>query len=263
MTFYKARIILTSTTKPEKLNNATKDDFECISKEIFTHKNNNYYKVYTENTDEYFWLVLEYNNPSPRRDTILDTETKQEKKNARSPTEVELIKQGFFLYHYEKQILYIKNYDDKKILLDILKENNKNNKYRIDSFYQDSEHFVKTLDSIQEIRFADANGLFGGGLRKTLNIDQDSQPDDFVLSLKYKDKSKKSILSFIKNLFDSNNNLRIKDLLIKGKDENNFGVIFNQNTFFQKITIKPLKTNENIWDKESVKEKLLEAIYDN
>ncbi|TLE07919.1 hypothetical protein [Helicobacter bilis] len=83
------------------------------------------------------------------------------------------------------------------------------------------------------------------------------------LSLKYKDKSKKNILSFIENLFVSKDNLRIKDLLIKGKDKNSFGVIFNQNTFFQKITIKPLKTNESIWDKESVKEKLLEAINDN
>lgn len=264
MEFYKARIILTSTTKPEKLNHATKDDFEHISKEIFIHKKNNYYKGYIENTDEYFWLAIEYNSPSPRRDTILDTQTKQEKKNTRSLTEVELIQQGFFLYHYEKQILYIKNYDDKKILLDILQESNKNNKYEIDSFYQDSEHFIKTLDSIQEIRFADANGLFGGGLIKTLNIDQDSRPDDFVLSLKYKDKSKKKILSFIENLFVSKDNLHIKDLLIKGKDKNNFGVIFNQNTFFQKITInEPLKTNESIWDKENVKEKLLEAINDN
>lgn len=147
-------------------------------------------------------------------------------------------------------------------MLDILQESNKNNKYEIDSFYL-LEHFIKTLDSIQEIRFADANGLFGGGLIKTLNIDQDSRPDDFVLSLKYKDKSKKNILSFIENLFVSKDNLRIKDLLIKGKDKNSFGVIFNQNTFFQKITIKPLKTNESIWDKESVKEKLLEAINDN
>lgn len=50
-------------------------------------------------------------------------------------------------------------------------------------------------------------------------------------------------------------------MLIKGKDSDKFGVVFNQDTFFQKISIEPQKTQENIWNKESVKEQLLKVIH--
>lgn len=258
--FYKARIIQKSTSKPEKYNYPTKEDFINIPPTLHITKKNNFYKGYTEITDEYFWLYIEYNSPNPRRDMIIDTQTQQERENTRSKTEVELSKQGFFLYHYTKQILYIKSYDDKKILLDILRKHNANNEYKIESFYESMAEFMDVLDSIQEIKFADADGLFGE-LREHLNIDQDSRPDTFSVSLKYEDRSKSRFEQFLPFLFEAQDKCSIKNLLIKGKDSDKFGVIFNQDTFFQKISIEPQKTQENIWNEESVKEQLLKVIH--
>lgn len=261
--FYKMRIIQKSNTKAEINNYPTEEDFVKIfqEQEVNYEKNNKYYSGKIETTKNYFWLCVEYNNLSPRREKLHNIQTGTERENTRSKVEVELVKQAFFLYHYAREILYVRveNFDDRKILLDILKERDKINKYSIESIYTDSKKFMDILDSVTEIKFADADNLFGT-LRKYLNIDADSQPDAFSVFLKYKNRSKSKIENFFSFLFASNNKFDIKNLVIKGKDKDNFGVIFNQDTFFKKIIIKPKKTDEDIWDTNSVKEKLLEII---
>lgn len=261
--FSKTRILTESRYRSEVLNYPERTEFDKIlNEESWVYGENHCKIVDKENTNDYFWLYVEYNKLNPRRENIYNIETKKERPNERTHLEVELIKQNFFLYHYKSNILYIKNLDDKNILIEMLTQYNQGIKYSIESFYS-LEEFMSKLKSVNKISFVDAEGLFGT-LRTHLNLDAKAYPDIFQLTLQYEhnpiliDKIK----SFLEYLIRENSNYKIKNLIIKGLDENDFETIFKKNTFTQKIGISPSKNSEDMWDYQDVKKLLLEEIQD-
>lgn len=88
----------------------------------------------------------------------------------------------------------------------------------------------------------------------------DAHPDAFQLILQYDKSSVEKLADFIKSLFTKYHSYEIKNLFIKGYDENNFETIFNKDTFTQKIGINPKKNHEDLWDFQDVKTCLLEEI---
>ena len=52
----------------------------------------------------------------------------------------------------------------------------------------------------------------------------------------------------------------LKDLIIRGTDENNFSVIFNNDTFSRKVIIQSEKDENATFNPESIKNELLKGI---
>lgn len=259
ITFSKLRIVRKSDKTPEQYTCPSKENFGNIPQDPeIDLKTSDGYKMRAENTDEYFWLTVEYNTLNPRRNQLYNVKTKEERPNNRTRDEIEPNKQRFFLYHHSSGILY-QTSEKEKILKHCLEKYNKGETYYFESIFENKDEFIEHLKKVKEISFVDGSGLLGD-LRKHLNILTDSCPDVLKISLQYKDRDKSFFKNLFPHLFKDEEKHKIDNLLIKGIDEDSFSVVFNKQTFIQKTSIQPKITDEGVWDAEDVKRHLLETI---
>jgi len=219
-----------------------------------------YYEVSVHKKKEYIWLDVLFGSPSPRDEVLTNINNGNKKSNPRARIETELLKQVFCLYHFSKQTLYLSNAKKKKLIEVILKDKTGLD-FKVKSFFKTKDEFIDLLKSVNEISFTEARNLFHKNSierQALIDLTGTDSPDDFTITTKY---SKANVISgFLDKLFNGWTNNSLKDLLIRGTDEDNFSIIFNNDTFVRKIDILSSKDPNGKFNSKSVKSSLLQEL---
>jgi len=220
-----------------------------------------YYEIIVQKHTDYIWFYFNYGNPIPRDANLTNIDTGQKKKNPRENTKTELLKQLFCLYSYSKEILYISNYNKRKLFETVLKEKTSTS-FMVKSISKTKDEFIELIKKISEISFTEARNLFNENSKERqalIDLTGTDAPDDFTITAKYSNQMTKKIKNFILKLINtkSKTNSALKDLIIRGTDEDNFSVIFNNDIFIRKVNIKSDKDENGRFDSKSVKDTLL------
>ncbi len=253
------QLIVESDVGTERFVNPTKDLFDSIDNTPITN-DGVYYEVECENNNEYLWLYLNFGKASPRNDKITNIETGEKKDNSRKNDEAELLDQLFVLYFYDKKTLYISNSKKKKIVELLLKRNTKQD-FNIKSFYKSPNEIISILKKIDKIKFTHKSNLFNQNSKERqalIDLTGTDAPESFTIEASY---STHNISNFLRVLFNGQEDNRISDLVICGRDESDFNFIYNTDSFSRRIDTLCEKINESgMFNPENVKQSLLNVI---
>lgn len=258
--FYLMQLIEDSLQQGERFVPLDADSFKDIPETFHTLVDNTYYEVSVQKHIDYIWFIFDFGNPSPRDENLTNINTGEKKDNPRKYIETELLKQLFCLYHYSKKILYLSNSKKQGLFKSILKEK-LDTDYIVKNFYKTHEEFISLIKSIEEISFTEARNLFNLNSKERhalIDLTGTDAPDNFTITAKYSNTNR--IKTFIFHLFEAKSKHSLNDLLIRGTDDRNFSVLFNNDTFSRKLNIQCAKDENGKFDTESVKEALLKVI---
>lgn len=218
------------------------------------------YKIDTEIiSNEYFWMSIDYGSPTPHREVLINIETFNEDINPRKENQVELTSQSFFLYSFKNKLLYASNSRHLNLFISVLKsQTNKN--FQINKVYINSDEFMSKIKNVKKISFSAFDDLFFSNTKEynaIIDLTGTSCPKKFTLIANY---DNHSITNFLKGLFTKRKNSSISELMISGFDSDGFEMLYNTDTFSNKIPLRIKKNNEGVYDMEEIKNNLLDKI---
>lgn len=259
LSFSTLQIIWESDTNTIRYNEAGKKEFTKIPEEFEYSERGTFYKVYTELTDNYFWLVAEYGKPEPHRDKWVDVNTFEEEKNKRKTTQVELTNQSFLFYSFSSKLLYLSNSRHIKLMSKILSDKSEN-KFFIKRLLVNFDEFIEIIKSVNKIKFTGFNNLFNTESKEFKAIEDltgTSAPESFTLEATY---NKSKISQFLRRLNQSRLDQQIDKLVITGLDESGLETIYNVDTFTSQINIFCSKNAEGVYEQDLIKSNLMNKI---
>jgi len=248
-------------TKGERFLKPTKKTFESLdSFDTITIKEY-YYEIKIDSSEQYIWFAFDFGNPSPIDNKLTNVKTNEKKENPRTEDEVELLHQFFVLYDFKKDLLYISNSNKKNIFKEII-ENKLKKRFIIKNIYKSKKEFISVLKSVDEISFTERKNLFNKDSKRRkalIDLTGTDAPTSFSLKTKYS----KDIMGkeFISGLIKAKEDEELKNLVIKGVDNEGFGVVYNIDAFSKKIKIKVKKEENGKYNPEIIKENLLKELY--
>ena len=239
----------------------TQETFENLDDQFSIVFDGVYYEVCVEKSDDFIWFSFDYGKPNPRDEKLTNIINGNKRDNDRDLTEAELIQQFFCLYRYSDELMYMSNVKKQNILKAILKEK-LNQKFSFKTIKKTKEEFISILTKINKITFTEARNLFSYNSKKRqalVDLTGTDAPEEFSIEASYEESSK--MFNFINELFiEKEQNDSVKDLIICGSDENNFEIIFNNDTFNKKIDVKNKRDENGKYISAEVKENLLKEI---
>lgn len=208
--------------------------------------------------DDYVKVYIEYGNPFPRPDNVINTDTHQAEDNPRNNNQYEP-KQEFALIDFTKSILWLSNSKRKTFFTDILKEKLETTNIIIKNVYSE-EDFINSIKKVEEIKFSAVPNLFSSTQTLTQKLSEEILgygSNIATLILKYSNGSSvtENILSKIKNLLSHKETY--KSLVITGRDADNFGIIFNNEILSKRIPLKAIINDNEIFNVENVYSQLI------
>lgn len=219
-----------------------------------------YYEVIVEKEDGYIWFAFDYGKPDPIDDKLTNIKTGSKKDNPRENDEAELLHQLFALYYFNTNLLYFSNLNKEKMFETMLQEKLQK-PFITKKFFKSKEEFIEILKEVDEISFTEAKDLFNQNSKARqalIDLTGTDAPERFTLNTKYNKKS--NITGFIKKLLQSKDDLELNELVIRGVDNDNFGFMFNVDTFVQRIYLTSEKNEKGKFDAELIKQELLKIL---
>jgi hypothetical protein len=219
-----------------------------------------YYEINVEKEDNYIWFVFDYGKPDPIDDKLTNINTGSKKDNPRENDEAELLHQLFALYDFNKNLLYLSNLNKEKMFEKMLQEKLQR-PFVTKKFFKPKDEFINVLKEVNEISFTEAKDLFNqdSKTRKALkDLTGTEAPEKFKLDTTYPKDS--NIVGFIKKLIQSKSKFELNELVIRGIDNDNFGFVFNVDSFVQRITLSSKKNENGKFDADLIKQELLKRL---
>ncbi|RBQ32789.1 hypothetical protein CRU92_03480 [Arcobacter sp. FW59] len=254
------QVIEETKTTGDRFVYPTYETFKSMEDEFNILIDGIYYEVIVEKTNDYIWFSFDFGKPNPRDNQLTDIITGEKRENDRELTEAELIQQFFCLYCFKRNLLYISNSKKKNTLSIVFKEK-MNQKFSFKTIQKTKDEFISILEGVNEITFTETKHLFSfdskkrEALKDLTGIDS---PNEFTISAKYTKSNE--LVDFIKELFLEKKNNTLKDLIIRGNDEDNFEIIFNNDSFSRKIEIQINKDENGKYLNDEVKNNLLKEL---
>lgn len=242
--FNKLQLIEESFDSTERFVAPTKDTFKAIESQFHLLIDDTYYEINTETTNDYIWFAFDYGKPNPIDDTLTNINTGRKKDNPRNIDEAELLHQLFAFYDFSNQLLYLSSLH-KTSLFELMLAEQLQIKVSVKKVYKSADEFIKVLKQVDEISFTEIADLFNHDSKKRqalIDLTGTDAPDRFTLMAKYS--KNRDIVGFIKELMSSKQDHYLKELVIKGVDNDDFEFVFNVDSFIQKIII-PINKDEN------------------
>jgi len=249
-----------SSGEGERYIKINTDAFESIQTDFHITIDDTYYEVTTKKEHAYTLFSFDFGKANPRDSQVTNVITGKKKDNPRKGIEAELLKQLFCLYHFNSETLYISNYQKLPFFLNVLQKQLKR-KFVTKSFFKDKEEFISILKSVDKISFTEAKELFNqdSAERKALtDLTGTDAPDKFTIEAEYSKPFE--IKPFLDKLLKSKGKDNLKDLMISGRDERNFCILYNHDTFLKRVTIKCGKEGDGKFNSDIVLNKLLEEV---
>lgn len=259
LSFSTLQLIWESDTKVTRYIEAEKDAFVKIPEEFEYSESGAFYKIYTELTDEYFWLVAEYGKPEPHREKWVDVNTFKEEMNKRKSTQVELTNQSFLFYSFSSKQLYLSNSRHIRLMSKILSDKSEN-KFLVKRLLVNFDEFIEIIKSVNKIRFTGFNNLFNTDSKEFKAIEDltgTSAPESFTLEATY---NKGKIATFLRRLNQSRLEQQIDKLVIAGVDESGLETIYNVDTFTSQINILCSKNTEGVYEQDLIKSAIMDKV---
>jgi hypothetical protein len=259
ITFSIMQLIEESTSSGDRFVFPSKDSFALLEDAVKFNDNQTRFEINIEKADDYTFFVFKFGNPSPRDENLTDINTGNKRENSRTTTEVELNNQAFFCYHFQKNLLYLSNSQKKTAFEKMLKEK-LNTDFKLKTLFKDINEFLNTLKECSRINFSHINDLFSSDSTKKqalADLTGTDAPNEFTITAKY---SKHNIENFIRSLSQEKNNNKISSLIINGLDESGFGIVYNTESFQQKIKIAATKDDNGKFKTDEVLNNLLNEI---
>lgn len=253
------QLIEESTISGDRFIFPTKSSFDSLEGTIQFNDCQTYYEIAIEVADEYILFVFNFGNPTPRDSELTDINTGAKRENSRTITETELNNQAFFFYHFQKSLLYLSNSQKKTAFEKMLKEK-LNVDFKLKTLFKDVNEFLNTLKECSRINFSHINDLFSNDSAKKqalADLTGTDSPNEFTITAKY---SKHRIENFIRNLVQEKNSNKISSLIINGFDESGFGIVYNTDSFQQKIKINVTKDDNGKFKTDELRNNLLNEI---
>lgn len=214
-----------------------KKDFpDKYDKNLDSLKGINHVKISSE--FNYIFFTIESGSLEPRDDYVIDKTSKQKRKNPKKETEIELLKQLFAYYDYKTNLLYLSDVRNRKHFEDIIHEITGEN-FLLKGIYEEKEKFLELLSNVEEIKFTTKNNIFSGNSRKRNSLKEfigTPEIPDLTLDIKANSHSFNPV-KLVNDLMKEEDDCAISGLLIRGKDESGFELVYNQETFIKKITV--------------------------
>lgn len=257
--FSEIQVIVESTERGEQYVNPSCNTFEALPASLKFNDGQTLYEINVEKSTDYIYWIFRFGNPTPRDKSLIDIQTLEKRENMRKSTEAELNNQAFFLYHFGKKRLYASNTKKKKSLEMMLRNELKIN-FVFKDIYKDVDEFLGIMQECEQISFTHVNDLFSdSSVKKQALIDLTGtdSPAEFTIKAKYK---KHQISSFIRSLSVGKQNNQISSLVVCGKGNQGFDVVYNTDSFQQKIKINVEKDEDGMYDADRIKKELLLAI---
>lgn len=254
------QIIEESNIAGERFIYPTYDTFKDIENNFSILIDGIYYAVNVEKTDSYIWFSFDFGKPNPRDEHLTNIITGEKRENEREIIEAELIQQFFCFYCYDSELFYISNIKKKNTIKTVLKEKVKQ-KFEFKTIQKTKEEFISILNNVNQITFTEVGNLFNHdskrrqGLKDLTGIDT---PKEFTIEATYPQSNQ--LTTFIYDLFKEKDNHSLHDLIIRGSDENNFEIIFNNDTFSRKIEVKSNRDENGRYIASEVRENLLKEL---
>lgn len=211
--------------------------------------------------DKYFWVYTKYGRANPCPSAILDTNLSKYTENTRTKEKIEMGSQIFGLYDFQNKVFYLSNSQHRNTLQYLLSQEFGLNFY-IKSIFVDIEEYQKIIKNLKSIKFTSFHNLFT--YKNQLNtalVDLlgNNQPIDFTLEINcgYTGENKIPIIRNLKKMYD---NKEIKELVIKGENEEKFEQIFKAGVLNKKLTIYADRNSEGLFDPQEIQGLLLNKI---
>lgn len=228
-----------------------------------TTKAHSNYEVKHKLTNQYYWLYASYGNPLPLADKLLDTKNMHKINNPRTANQAELRNQFFALYHLDQKLLYLSNSQKVSFINDFIRDILSLGVI-IKKMYKSPEEFLDILQVIDNVNlisnhclFTDKSGLFDDAG----NILGLGNPDRVGIDFRYKhvEKTQAFITKFLE-LFKKKESIEYDQLLCVGRDDKNMEIVFNTDSFANKIDVKAQKNKNGMFLDHYVEEALVKQI---
>ena len=122
---------------------------------------------------------------------------------------------------------------------------------------------MSILKKVDKIRFTHVNNLFSQGSKERqalLDLTGTDAPESFTIEASY---NSHKITNFLQSLFRGQDESRISDLVISGRDESDFSFVYNVDSFSRRVDIICMRDKgSGLFNPESVKKELLKTIED-
>lgn len=206
-----------------------------------------YYLEYKSVKDEYIFLYFKMGKQSPYGEQVIKPDFSIDK-NPKNPNDVELNEQLFVFYYKKEDILYLSNFKKIEFFKKIL-ENQTESTIIIKPIYDNMNDFFEKLKILDKLKFTSIRrDLFSKQSDINNNLEDNygiGEPIEFTVEAKYKETMTNKLRNMLQTQLNKPNNKNVlKKIIIQGKDENNFPIIFNEDNFTKKMTF-PLQIDEN------------------
>lgn len=237
------------------LLNENQFDIETFNESILNnnplvfYENGTYHHVNIKVVNDFVQIYLEYGNPLPRPEHVINTETTQNEDNPRTEAQIEP-KQMFVLIDSRHSVAWFSNIKKSSILATIFTK--LGIRSEIKNIYN-AEDFIEKIKSINGIKLATTpETLFNATkLKHYLNNDiYGYGASSAILELKYHKtvSLEGDLMENLRDLFS--NRVSFDTFIVSGKDDGNMDVVFNNESLVEKIflDIKPLPSGEYLSD---------------
>ena len=240
----------------ENINEAWNQDFEDNKTHII-------HNVICKLKDEkYFLLYDNFGSPNPRPNKVYEINSKSKVSNPRSETQVELKRQLFCLYNIETKILYLNNSKSIGFIQKYLSKIT-SCEVIIKRIFKNIDEFVKTLSSIEKIKFIAHRDIFTSNIqsfKEIKNIFGIDEPESFTLEANYKISVDEHIRRVIEKFRNEQLQAPNSCLTCVGRDDNGIEQIFSENAFSKSFDIMVAENSEHLFNAEDVFNELIRKI---
>jgi len=257
LSFNILQIVEESQVSGDRFIYPNKETFKDIEEDFHRLIEGTYYEVIADDNEDFIWFSFKFGKPNPRDNHVTHVKTGEKRTNQRDTEETELLYQFFCLYNYNTNYLYISNTNKKNILKKIIHEKT-DKKYTFKSIKKTADEFMSILNKVDKITFTETKNLFSQDTKRRqalVDLTGTDAPDAFTIEAEYGEQS--TIKKFINRLLTEQTNHTLKDLIICGSDEDDFDVIFNNDTFTRKVDIECKKDESGKYSADEVRESLI------
>lgn len=224
--------------------------------------------------DRFYWCSLEYQESLSYNERVYNDESKNIENNPRKPHQKELSSQLFAVYDTTTGYLFLNNSKKRNVLefLFNIKLSDNEDKIVIKPVYISYSEFSEKLKLIKEIHLQALPTLFNtqGSDDNSGLLDFFKHQDD-ILGLNGADKIEFKVsfrnvpvserfTALLNKLNIAQKQSKLEKLICTGFDDNNLEVIFNTETFNQKVSVEIVRDNNSRYSSAEVKDKVIKKL---
>lgn len=216
-----------------------------------------------DNNNDFYWMYAIYGNPLPYSDQVYDTLSQVTKENPRKQSDAELRNQFFGLYDFRSKLLYLSN-SQKKGFFEIYCKTYIGKEVTIKRVYKSAEEFLSIAKKISDIRLVSLRSIFtskSGLFDEVDNLFGLGEPEQFKVDVSFGKVDKTSLFEqVLKKWRDKFHDCQIEQLVCVGYDERDIEVVFNTESFMNKIEVKQNKNAMGMFEQLEVRDALLAQV---